>query len=508
MNLNRNDNSEIDIISQIEQSLFTPQLQEIMGMAYVYVCDKDTSKITSFDDLNQSKFINKTIFVDFAWWKITDNPYSLYELAKTKLQEKLNETNHYILLLESVNNPSQLILVNSLKYLQNILEITLLGLPFELEKMKAKSKQSMQQANLNIDKIQKLEQGLYGWNVLDKQTEISMSYNYLSWLFINSHSLLTDQQQKLFLDWLQLIKSKIYFTNWKNNHILNYRNELDEKWQKYIGIEQAKEVFQLIINIYGLDKKVFIDDTGNFRVSDKWIHIPQSLDKIQLIALLRLIVHEIETHMICNYNNNITVWTFKGANHTSKEESLAVISEEVLIGTDLSILKYSGMIPVILMWELLQGEEFWQFMNIYTTLRREKLNPLSFVRFKRNYSFSLPWVQHKDTSYFRWITEIFEYLKSWESVNNLYIWNISLEDTKEIADKINGKNKQLKFPLMIGEIILYSMKHHSIHHENFMKYLEEKYSFTKLQWGLSRLTLSQKKKLMQVLNLISNSFYS
>ncbi|MEF2176047.1 MAG: tyrosine/phenylalanine carboxypeptidase domain-containing protein [Candidatus Absconditabacteria bacterium] len=507
MNLNIN-NHKNNFTEQIQNDIFTPVLQEIIGMTYVYVCNKEISEIKSYEDLLQSKFINKTIFIDFAGGTLQDDPYFLYELANKKLQEKLTEINNYITILENKNEPSYLILLNSLKSASNILEIAILGLPFELEKMGTKTKQSMEQAKINVDKIQNLEQAIYGGNVLENQAELSMSYEYLSGLFIQSYSLLTDHQKKLFLDWLQLIKSQIFFTNGKNNHIQNLNHKLDENWKKMINIEDAKNIFQLVIQIYGLNKTVIIDDSGNFRVTEKGLHIPNRLSQISLISILKLIVHEIETHMICNHNNNITLGTFKGANHSEKEESLAVISEEVLIGSDLNILKYSGMIPVILMGELLEGREFWDFMSIYTLLRKEKLNPLSFLRFKRNYSFKHKGVQHKDTSYYRGISQIFDYLKSGKDPKDLYIGNISLADTKEIADKINGKNKQLKFPLMISEIIVYSMNHHKINHSDFLHYLEEKYSFTNINLNADNLKLSQKKKLIHILNIIGETYYS
>ena len=84
---------------------------------------------------------------------------------------------------------------------------------------------------------------------------------------------------------------------------------------------------------------------------------------------------------------------------------------------------------------------------------------------------------------------------------------MSFEDVQDTKQIVANKNQNTEYPLLIAEILQYVISGKRLRESEFLEFLQEKYPFINFKNELSgghtaRLSLSQKKKIIEILTLI------
>jgi len=173
-----------------------------------------------------------------------------------------------------------------------------------------------------------------------------------------------------------------------------------------------------------------------------------------------------------------------------------------------------------LMWELLNNDELLDFLELSEKFDPDVITPQDrFDRLKRS---NRAWVQHKDTTYTRWlfkaIAEINLHIKSkwkqWIAPEDLFLWKISFSETHKLKNIKNSREKswekiEIIKPLFISDAVYFIVneklewREWSINWENYYKYLQKKYpifNFTKEQ--IKEVSYSTKRNVYWIVNIL------
>ncbi len=142
------------IIESAEAEIFDGKLGDIAEVTYAY------TKIGS------EKYFNRTIFSHFAGVKPEEGMEKAFNEAGRKLVEKRSDIARHLERIESLPKTAVSerieILKGSLSYLDTILEITQIGLPFEAEKGGRPHAMGESEVNSAIAKMEALERTIFG----------------------------------------------------------------------------------------------------------------------------------------------------------------------------------------------------------------------------------------------------------------------------------------------------------------------------------------------------------
>lgn len=141
-----------------------------------------------------------------------------------------------------------------------------------------------------------------------------------------------------------------------------------------------------------------------------------------------------------------------------------------------------------LMWEILTCDELRDFLELSNKIDPDIISVYDrFYRLKRN---NKNWVQHKDTTYIRWLLKAIEEInkfiisdgKEWIAPEDLFIGKISFEETKSLKKIKEKKGIETIKPLFISDAVFFIVSERlknweksKINWEKFYKYLQEKY---------------------------------
>lgn len=515
---NSQNTNEFDkLLEKVNQHLFNQELADITEVTYAYA------------DIWDGKVINKTLFWTFLWkaykweekeeekvfWKnVGENIQAIYGETLVKLVFKRQQLQKYrqeLLSIWTENNSRLQLLLWSLDYLDTILDLTLTWLPFEAEKAGLNHKISQKEAERRVKQLEEIEKKLFWWNVRKNKYEVRGSYNTLIELFEEKKETLTPEEQQRFLSYLQILKGKFSFlsTDSKIWEKKAEKSEIPDILNQEILRESYVKIFEIIFEIYWINKEIKIEERSSIYDGEDYLGIPESdaYKTLKIQRILELIQHEVETHYIIEKNNSQTLGKFRGRDNLQREEWLAMIVEWFLNWKNLEDIEVSWSIPDLLMWEILSGKEYKDFLEMCAKLKGTKDASGLFLRRKRNYPLNYPWVQHKDTSYNRGQHKIVEFVKKWGNIKDLYVWKVSFDDIEKTKKIIDAENIKLMYPLLIWELLQYIVLWKSLKENEFWQYIEGKYLFLNIRQEIvnktiERLTFSMKRKVVEILSLL------
>ena len=513
-NINTSNTSDFEtILEEMNKNLFNNELADIFEVTYAYA------------DLWDWRFLNKTLFWTFLaneydwknkneekefWKNIWENIKSIYGETLVKLTFKSQQVGRYkreLLSLKQENNPKIKILLWSLDYLDKILDLTITWLLFEVEKAWLNHNLNQKEIENKVKKLEEIEKELFGWNIRKNKKEVEWSYKELVTLFESKKDILTLEEKQRFNKYISILRERFSLS------IQNGRNtkedlKISDSLNREIQREDYVKIFQIVIDIYWLDKIVKIEERNSI-YDWEYLGIPnnEAYKTLKLQKILEFIQHEIETHYIIEQNNKQTLWNFRWAWNLQREEWLAITSEWFLKWKTLDNIWIWKLIPDLLMWEILPWKEYKDFLIILSKLNWTENAFWVFLRRKRNYPLNYSWVQHKDTSYNRVQNQIVNFIKNDWNIKDLYVWKVSFEDiplTKEIIEKWNIK---LLYPLLIWELLQYVILWNKLHENDFWNYIEQKYPFLNIREeiankSIDRLSFPIKRQIIQILQLL------
>lgn len=158
----------------------------------------------------------------------------------------------------------------------------------------------------------------------------------------------------------------------------------------------------------------------------------------------------------------------------------------------------------ILAGEILDGKEFYSFIELFRTLTKQKTSSVkkSYLRHKSWHSHIYPWVNREDISYMRGLSETQEYLlENKQNILPLFAWKLSFSDAKNIWSTLIQEQKFVK-PINISDYIIYELSQ-CWKYKNFQEYIEKKYFDIYTAFNdMESLPDFKKQKLREIVNII------
>ena len=500
------------LIDLADEYIFHGKLEKIIEVTYTY------------REIDTWCYLNETIFEEYLWLS-----YPHYSIEKLCLKYKFR-IGLQILQIESLIKKAKKIIVFSrsqsmrktlfieaLQYIKVVLEVSKIWADFEMEK-------ALWEKALSIDKTQKLtkeiekrEKFLFGEKIIDNFRDYQKCLNYLYTIIdskknIKKFSTTNDSANKLLekiVDWNKTDFIKEGFTESKKNVLTG------GFMKKYLSRKDYREIFDRVCEIYWLPQRTKITSASSIYDGDNFLEIPRSksFSELSFERVLKLITHEIESHYINVYNNNLFIWKFRSAWNLPKEEWIAMFMEQIFYWFDIN--NFQNIIYIffpILWWESLEWDDYYNFMKIFWLKYNLRADyKMSLLRAKRNYSIYYKGVQHKDISYSRWLDWVVKYLQEWWEFYKLFlgkVWFHDIDNNVLLYMKSKKKNKAV-FPIFFSDLIYYYLKNkykdswYVFNVYDFYFYLKKKYWFLDIErlWIINRLN-TNKKKIKSLLELI------
>lgn len=550
--------------NSINQSPNQKKLEDLINEENLIIFDeknwigKDLWKISevtySYDEKTK---INTTLFV--VWWELNLEEYKnadrvtkqlLILHAQKTLEKRLHDKKAqiksalqevellWILTQDQIEIDKRSIFVNSLNEKNDFLDYCLNAIQFEIEKAWFISTLNTEE-ELQIENKQKeLDTKLFWWNIKDKPEEVILAYEYIIEKYIKNKGKLTIEQQERF-EWY-LNKVKPYLPIWYI-HIAKIKPKIIE-WD-FLDLDISKPDYILSFNILveALEKLEHVVESNKDvkSISDwpRWVQFPttEKFDNMKMLRFFKLGSHEIETHNITDYNWKQLIGNMRGAFSTEKDEWVAMLMEQLFMYwnelyktdefwnqiIDINKVQINSYFTKTLMWELLHDDvELKDFLEISEIIDPDVISPLDrFNRLKRN---NKRWVQHKDTTYTRWLFKAIEEInkfivskwKQWINPEDMFLGKISFSETEKL--KRIKQTKEAKWdtveiirPLFISDAIYFIINEKlkweewNITGESFYKYLQEKYpifDFSREQ--ISQVSHQTKRNVYWIVNIM------
>lgn len=512
-----------ELIWDINRDINNGELTEIIEVTYSYL------------DFWEHHW-NTTLFTEFAGCEKSSDFSHIWNTVWEKLQQKISKIDQYLEKLkkyeetecdydatESSNNANHIrhwILFNSLIATQNTLNMALIWLPFELEKAGMVLNMPEEELKDRVKGLEDLESKNFWGNVRDNQVEITACYENLLWFYTDKKDLLSIDEQTRYEKYLQKIIDILPhgYLPWvkKIQSENNFSSKLKWILDAQISRELYSQDFLTILNDFlNLDFDVKIEKWRGSIYDWPWyLAIPagDNYKNKSVRALLKLIVHELESHSTNLRTTEDTLWQFRWAGSVTKEEALAMMSEQLLMGENIENIWITKQFPKILMWELLwNSEELEDFLFLNNKIDPDTASPRKrMLRIKRNYPLWYKWGQHKDTAYSRWILEIKDFLLSGWDIRDYFVWKVSWKDLPKMKRiiELEWKSESIRYPFMLAELFLYHLFPISERPEkDFLTYLKNKYPFINFENEEVRImALSQKRKVIDILWHLRHKF--
>lgn len=503
-----------DYIFDINKNIYNWELTEIIEVTYAY------------RKIEDGLFFNDTIFSSFLLVKneIIDKEKLkniLFFNAKNKLKIKINLIRKYIKkiknlkILKEEDNIIKELLLESLDYTNSALNLALLWLPFEVEKTWIELNISNIDKKNILKKINFYEFKMFWPKISKVEKESIMVYeclmdNYNK--FKSKLNILEQSEYESFLNYSlkYLPKNYIYL----NRKIIKIEKNII--LSKLISREKYVNIFRDVFDLLWLDFEVIVEERSSVYDWEKHLWIPSSkaYKKLSIWRVIELISHEIESHSSNLRNNQKILWSFRWAWNLIKEEWLALLNERLLSWYKLDEINISLHTCRVFMCEILYWKQFYRFMELYWKMEWDNNIEAKFFRFKRNYDLLERWWQRKDSSYWRWLLEVRDYILNKWDIRDLFLGKVAIKDIPKIKRLMELKNisyNDLYLPIFIWELILYifetednnknSRNKIEFSEQNFILRLKQKYSFINFE-SFELIVLKYFTKL-KILNIIS-----
>lgn len=485
------------IVNKLQETFFTPKTVDIFELTFAY-------------DSKDGKLFNRTLFTDFAWLSIKNTQEELFSITNSLLHIKkmyIQQARKDIVQLPKIDGKSE-ILLGTLGYIEKILDLTILWLPFEIEKIWYPLLLSPQDVEQRVKKMEAIEATLFGGNIRENPLEVANCYRSLKTKIDKKIPMMTERQRQLSKKVLDTIKNLpafidvdgIFKNRQKDTRDINYKKIITDNktlLEKKISREDYVKIFELVFALYGIEKTVKIDERTSIYDGEDALYIPnnKNYETLNLQKILSLIQHEIERHMISLENNQKNLGWFRWWYNLFMEEWTAMIMEWILQWKSLS--EYGWMsinLPNLLVGELLDGEEYKEFLSIFSS------KEVVMERKKRLYPKYYRGVQHKDTVYTRWPKAVISYITRWWNPKDTFLWRLQEKDISKIQ-----KNTITKYPKLVAEVILYKLINNTINDSEFKEFIRGKYDFLdeeSIKDKMNNFTFDQKKQLIEVFKII------
>ena len=462
---------EYDIfIEEINENIFNWELVEIIEATYAY------------KKISWGYYYNKTLFQDYWNFKYSKSLDlgKVYFCLWKKLQNKILQIEYYIqrgiwVFSNIKSNKIRLkFLKKQLLFTKNSVEIALYWLPFEIEKAGFKLDGDFKK--IHLQKLRGLEKKNFWWSIKSKPSEVIQCYEFLKEKQKNKYKNQSDELE-YFLEKIEVYLPKDY----------TYIDKKKPKAKWFSAIFSTKihrddymKIFDHVFELYGLPQRTLISNVGSIYDWEKYLEIPnkKTYEYKNIKSILSLLLHEVMAHTINLENTKKYLWNFRWAHNLEKEEGLAILLEKLFQWEKLENIDIIWSLPSLLIWEICTNKEYKKYLSICY-----KDADKAYLRFKRNYSQKHKWVQHKDSTYSRWVLKTKELLLKWESFQDLFLWKVSFKEL-EYLKRIKNIKKDIKHiqPLFVAEMLSFII-HNSYKHKkiisvtDFIKYMDKKYSF-------------------------------
>ncbi|MFA6255694.1 MAG: hypothetical protein WC606_00795 [Candidatus Absconditabacterales bacterium] len=486
-----------NIVNTLKEHIFNAKMVDIFEITFAY-------------DTKEGKSFNRTLFTDFAGLSVKNSKEELFTRTNQLLHIKKNyiqQSRNDLLKLSKLEGKSE-ILLGTLDYIEKIIDLTILGLPFEIEKIGYPLPLSPQEVEEKTWKMETIERDLFGGNIRENPLELVNCYRSLKAKIDKKLPTMTDDKKQICDKLLTSIKQSpafidiegIFKNRQKDTRTMNYKKMFEDNqtlFEKKINRENYIRIFELVLAMYGINKPVEIDERSSIYDGDDALYIPSSKEynTLSIQKILKLIQHEIERHMLSLENNEGNVGGFRGGYNLFMEEGSAMIMEGTLEGKGLS--EYGGTsvsLPNLLAGEILPGDEYKKFLSIFSK------KDVEMERKKRLYPQHYRGVQHKDTVYTRGPKAVIEYITQGGNPKDLYIGRLQAKDIAKVSEK-----KNIRYPQLVSEVIIQKLINKHINDSEFKNFIAGKYNFIAediIKDKMNDFTSEQKKKLIEILNII------
>jgi len=516
-NIPENTESLENIIDELNETIYNGELTEIIEVTYAY------KKMPDW------KYWNNTLFSEFWWLYKCNELKSWWEIIKEKLKSKIEIIDLYLKQISKleINNESEQIktelLIGSLKYVRNTVEMALYWLPFELEKAWLPHNLNEHEIDSRVKIIQSLEKENFGWMIKDNPKEIALCYDYLIEKYEETKEKLTENEREEYEQYLTDIKKLIpeHEYTYENNNFTKNKEKvrINEILNSDIWRKEYIRIFHLVFDILWLNINIKEDERSSIYDWEDTLYIPTSekYDSMSKKRVIEIIVHEIESHYNNLFTNFDLIWNFRSAWNVEKEEWIAMVFEKLLNWAKVNEIWIPQHFPKVLMTELLKWSELKKFLELNNKIEPDKWNEWRLNRLKRNYPINKEWWQHKDASYWRWVLKVIDYINDDNfDLRKLFLWKVWFDDIPKVErllelkywDKENYLDK-IYLPLFIWELIMFILEEKSkntdsdINFKNFMDKIKNKYDFIdfdKLQ--IPQVEFSTKRKIYYIMELL------
>lgn len=517
-----------------EKIWFWQEMRKIAEVTYSYT-EKNPETEETLNINNKEINLNTTLFISL-WELDLDNFSNSNEEEKIKLikkssniitkkiKTKIDEINKSIQEIKKIFKNTKIkkqeklkleILFDSLKEKKDLLQYCLNWFVYEEEKAWIEINITVEERKKIDLKQKKLDKKLFWWEIKENSQEVDLCLDYIIEKLENNkinwksreNTLgwsLNDDEYNRFLWYIE--KAKKYSSKWykyqKKQRPVNNIEELE----KYT-LSQKDYILWFNLFIEAFWKMDFNVETNPFvkSISDwpRWFQIPttEEFSKFTIPRFLRLNWHENETHNISEYNSQKIIWSIRWKDSTTKDEWVAILMENMLeyweqifkkdektwkTIFDLEKLQFNSNFVKVFFWEILDNEELLDFLELSNKIEPDILSPIDrYFRLKRS---NCNWVQHKDTTYTRWLfiaaSEVNKYIlsdwKKWIDFYSLFNAKAWFQDIEKVNEIKEEENIETIKPMFLSDIIYFAIKSRlswdfEINTNNLIKYLSHKY---------------------------------
>lgn len=551
-----------------KNSLSAKKIEDLINEQNLHIFDeenwinKELRKIAevtySYDDETK---INTTLFV-MVWWldleeykKSNDEKKEILLLkAKINLIKLINKKKEQIKTAlweielidvfskETVETDIKRIFINSLIEKRDFLDYCLNWLDYEIEKAGFQSDLSTEEEKEVDEKLYILDTKLFWWDIKEHADEVILAYEYFIWKYNENKDKLTIEEDKKLSKYIEKVIAFL-----PNKYVYKVKKEPKQIAWEYLNYDIKRSSYMLWFNILieALDKLTHIaeSDESAKSISDwpKWLQFPttKNFDSIKILRFFKLGNHEIETHNITDYNWRQIIWNLRWANSTEKDEGVSILMEQLFMYwkelykvdkdwdliLDIEKIQINSNFTKTLMWEILSNDQLLDFLELSNKIDPDIISPLDrYYRLKRNNKYS---VQHKDTTYTRWLLKtvniINNYIKSkwqkWIKPLDLFIWKISFDETiklKRIKEKKEKSWKKIEIikPLFISDAVYFAIteklnwKNWDITSDKFYNYLKDKYPIFDLKYEeVRQISYKTKRNVVWIINILLKTIW-
>lgn len=466
-------------IDEVNHTLFNWDITEIIEVTYAY------------KKIGPELYYNTTLFSSF--WGFPYKKHTNFDIVlhtvEQKLYLKISQINYFLeqALFVWTNTKEDKIRLKFLKkqlsYVKNAMEIALHWIVFELEKAWYNWALSKDEIKSRVKKIRILEKENFWWKIKANPQEVVLCYEALKrkQRHINPTKKI---ELEYFLEKIEKILPEWYTYEKKNSA---RKKRFPAIFHTLITRDDYCKIFDAIFQIYHLPQRTLISNVWSIYDGEKFLEIPnrKSYESKKLLSVLKLSLHEVMAHTINLENTKRRLWNFRGAHNLEKEEGLAILLEKLFEWNSLDHIEVIWSFPALLIGEISSARDFRKFVHLMYA------DPMkSLLRFKRNYPKNYPWVQHKDTSYSRWVLKTRNFIQKWWNIHDLFLWKVSYDELNYLKKiSLLEENKKAIKPLFIAELLYFiinnSNKNHLVCLNDFIEYMSTKYPFLDNKWMIT-----------------------